>query len=119
MEGWDRQRRRRQPAGVGGPGDGVAELHLCPDCGSDLVHPLDWTPLDAFHWHVALRCPECEWRTEGTYEQSVLNRFDQVLDAGTDALRSDLRRLERMNMEAELRRFRVALGEDLVLPEDF
>jgi len=94
-------------------------MHRCPRCASDLVHPLDWTPLDSSHWHVSLRCPECEWRTEGTYEQSVLNRFDLVLDAGTDALFADLRRLERMNMEDELRRFSALLDRDLVLPEDF
>ncbi|MEZ5073217.1 MAG: hypothetical protein R2691_00050 [Solirubrobacterales bacterium] len=115
MEGSDRQQPDTRPAAarVGG------ELHVCPECGSGLVHPIDWTPLDADHWHVALRCPECEWRTEGTYEQRVLNRFDRVLDAGTDALLADLRRLERMNMEEELRRFSAVLSEDLVLPEDF
>lgn len=112
-------RRHQRSSGSDADGTVVVELHLCAECGSDLVHPLDWTPVDAGHWHVALRCPECESRTEGIYEQSALDRFDQVLDAGTDALQSDLRRLERMNMEAELRRFRAALGVDLVLPEDF
>ena len=55
----------------------------------------------------------------GLYEQSVLDRFDQVLDAGTDSLHADLRKLERTNMEAELQRFNVALDGDLILPEDF
>ena len=95
------------------------ELHVCPECSSSLVYPIEWDPMDAAHWRVVLRCPECEWGEVGLYEQSVLDRFDQVLEAGTDSLNSDLRKLERMNMEAELRRFNMALKDDLVLPEDF
>ena len=98
---------------------GDLELHICPECTSNLVYPLDWIPMDAVHWRVSLRCPECEWSAVGLYEQSVLDRFDQVLDAGTDSLQADLRKLERSNMEAELERFNVALGGDLILPEDF
>ena len=98
---------------------GGLELHRCPECSSGLVYPLDWMPIDPVHWRVALRCPECEWRSVGLYEQDVLDRFDQVLDAGTDSLYADLRKLERSNMEAELHRFNAALGGDLILPEDF
>ena len=47
------------------------------------------------------------------------SRFDDVLDAGTDALLEDLGRLQRANMEEELRRFNLALAGDLILPEDF
>ena len=119
MDGSERQHRERRPAGVDGTGDGVVDLHLCPDCGSGLVHPTDWMPTDDAHWRVSLRCPECEWHSVGLFEQHVLDRFDQILDAGTDTLYADLRRLERLNMEAELRRFNAALGEDLILPEDF
>ncbi len=119
MDGSERQHRERQPAGVGAGADGVVDLHICPECGSGLVHPLDWMPMDDAHWRVSLRCPECEWHSVGLFEQSVLDRFDQILDAGTDTLYADLRRLERVNMEAELRRFNEALGEDLILPEDF
>ena len=59
------------------------ELHICPECASDLVYPLDWAPVDAVHWRVALRCPECEWRSSASTSRRVLDRFDQVLDAGT------------------------------------
>ena len=104
---------------MGGGAEHVVELHVCPECDSRLVYPLDWMPLDDIHWRVSLRCPECEWHATGIFEQSVLNRFDQVLDAGTDALHAGLRRLERMNMEADLDRFRAAMSEDLILPEDF
>ena len=97
----------------------VEDLHVCPECGSGLVHPVDWTAADAVHWRVELRCPECEHRSVGLYEQSVVDRFDQILDAGADSLYADLRRLERTNMEAELKRFSTLLAADLVLPEDF
>ncbi len=119
MEGSERHRPERQPAGVGGGSNDVVDLHVCPECASGLVYPLDWMPMDSVHWRVSLRCPECEWRSVGLYEQAVLDRFDQILDAGTDSLYADLRKFERVNMEAELQRFNAALGDDLILPEDF
>ena len=59
-------------------------------------------------------------RGSALYEQSVLDRFDQVR-RGRDLLPArQLRQFERMNMEAELRRFNMALRDGLaVLPEDF
>jgi hypothetical protein len=109
-----------QSATVGdAPSSTDLDLHICPQCSSGLVYPTDWMPMDAVHWRVSLRCPECEWTDVGLYEQSVLDRFDRVLDAGTDSLYADLKKLERSNMEAELERFNVALGDNLILPEDF
>lgn len=98
---------------------GSADLESCPGCGSDLVHPVEWSPLDACHWRVELRCPECERREIGVYDQASLDRFDRILDAATDAMVANLRRLQRTNMESELARFNLALGSDLILPEDF
>ena len=98
---------------------GTADLHVCPDCGSDLVHPVEWAPVDMCSWRVELRCPECERRTVGVHRQPELDRFDEVLDAGTDAMVANLRRIQRSNMEQELQRFNLALGNDLILPEDF
>ena len=97
----------------------VVDLHVCPECESELVHPIEWAAVDMLNWRVELRCPECEWRSVGVYEQSTLDRFDQTLDAATDAMVADLRRLQRTNMESELARFNLALGRDLILPEDF
>jgi hypothetical protein len=117
-EAMDDRDRHRQPI-RDGDRTLVADLHVCPECGSGLVHPIDWATAGEGHWRVVLRCPECEWSSVGFYEQAVLDRFDQILDAGADSLRTDLRKLERMNMEEELRRFSALLGRDLVLPEDF
>lgn len=75
--------------------------------------------MDSGHWRVLLRCPECEWTEAGLYEQAALDRFDQILDAGTDSILDDLRRLQRSNMEEELRRFVGGLDTGLITPEDF
>ena len=106
-----------QPARDGRPA-GV-DIHVCPSCASHLVYPVEWSPVDACHWRVLLRCPECEWAEAGLYEQAALDLFDQILDAGTDSLLDDLRRLQRSNMEEELRRFSGGLDSGLITPEDF
>lgn len=95
------------------------DLHVCPECTSTMVYPTDWVPVDLAHWRVDLRCPECEWRQAGLYEQGVLDRFDTILDAGTDSLVHDLGRLQRANMEDEVERFSLALEQNLIVPEDF
>jgi predicted RNA-binding Zn-ribbon protein involved in translation (DUF1610 family) len=101
------QRRRR------------GDLHVCPECGSDLVYPTDWAPASDRHWHVALRCPECEWNGGGRYSQEVVDRLDEALDCGTEAVLDDLNILVRANMEDQIDRFVDALKGDLILPEDF
>jgi hypothetical protein len=96
-----------------------ADLHLCDECGSGLVHPVDWSEAGRHRWHIELRCPECEWRGAGVHHRDVLDRFDAELDAGTAALIDDLADLTAANMEQEAERFVAALRADLVLPEDF
>ena len=95
------------------------ELHLCGSCGSDLVYPVEWDEAGATHWEVTLRCPNCEWSGTGIFEQMVVEKFDEELDRGTEALVSDLRRLMTANMEEEIDRFVQALDVDGLLPEDF
>ena len=95
------------------------DLQICPACSSDLVYPLDWAPAANRHWSVALRCPECEWHGGGVYSQDVVDRFDEVLDDGTQALLDDLDLLTRANMEDHVARFVHALDADVILPEDF
>jgi hypothetical protein len=95
------------------------ELHICPSCDRDLVYPVDWEEASVTHWEVELRCPNCEWNEVGTYDQATVDRFDEQLDAGTEALVKDLRRLVQANMEAEAERFAAALDANAILPEDF
>ena len=95
------------------------ELHICPECDSDLVYPVAWEEADRSRWEVSLRCPNCEWDTTGVFEEDAIQRFDDTLDRGTEALVSDLRQLTRANMEDDVERFVTALRADAILPEDF
>jgi len=97
----------------------VEDLHVCPECDRDLVYPMDWEEASATHWEVELRCPNCEWSEVGKFDQATVDRFDEQLDNGTEALVKDLRRLVLANMEAEAERFAAALAADAILPEDF
>ncbi len=95
------------------------DLHICPACSSDLVYPANWAPASGRSWTVELRCPECEWTGGGTYSQRVVDRFDEVLDLGTESILEDLELLARANMAEHVEAFTAALWDDHVLPEDF
>ena len=95
------------------------DLHVCPACDSELVYPTDWAPASNRDWHVALRCPECEWNGGGCYSQAVVDRFDEALERGTESVLEDLAMLVRANMEDHIERFVNALNADQILPEDF
>ena len=99
--------------------DTVHDLHVCGSCRSDLVYPTEWDEAGSSHWEVALRCPNCEWCGTGVFQQELVERFDEELDRGTEALVRDLKRLMHANMEEEIDRFVEALNHDLILPEDF
>jgi hypothetical protein len=95
------------------------DLHICPDCDKKLVYPVEWEEASPTHWEVQLRCPNCEWLTVGLYDQETVDRFDEELDGGTEALVRDLKRLTRANMEEEVERFTSALSSDAIWPMDF
>jgi hypothetical protein len=97
----------------------VQDLHMCGSCSSDLVYPTEWDESGPSHWEVTLRCPNCEWNGTGVFHQEIVERFDEQLDHGTEALVRDLKRLMHANMEDEIERFVEALEQDLILPEDF
>jgi hypothetical protein len=94
-------------------------LHVCPGCASPSVFPLAWQEAGREHWEMTLRCPNCEWHGNGVFEQELVERLEEELDAGTEALVRDLKRLTHANMEQELDRFAAALGGDRILPMDF
>ena len=95
------------------------DLHRCPECERGLVYPVEWEEASPTHWEVQLRCPNCEWLTVGLYDQETVDRFDEELDLGTEALVRDLKRLTRANMEEEVERFSSALASDAIWPMDF
>ena len=101
------------------PVDGERELHLCINCSSQLVYPVQWEEASQKSWHVTLRCPECEWTEAGVFTQDQCDRFDDELEAGTDALSRDYKRLVTANMSEEIDRFSAALHADAILPVDF
>ena len=94
-------------------------LHVCPECESDLVYPTTWEEADENHWSVSLRCPNCEHFEQGVYSQNECDRFDDHLEAGTDALTRDFKRLMAANMAEEIDRFVAALDADAIQPMDF
>ena len=94
-------------------------MHVCPSCSSNLVQPVQWFEQGGSSWRVELRCPECEWWGMGSFDQTEVDRFDEELDGGAQALIEDLRGLTRANMEQEIDSFAEALAAGLVLPEDF
>jgi hypothetical protein len=99
--------------------DRPAELHVCPECASELVLPVTWEEAGTTHWDVTLRCPDCEWIGGGVFDVASIERFDEELDRGTETLVRDLQRLMRANMEDEIERWVAALAAGAILPEDF
>jgi Zn finger protein HypA/HybF involved in hydrogenase expression len=95
------------------------DLHVCPDCESDLVYPITWEEADERHWSVSMRCPNCEHSEQGVFSQDECDRFDDHLEAGTDALTRDFKRLMAANMAEEIDRFVAALDADAIHPMDF
>jgi hypothetical protein len=94
-------------------------LHICFHCAGELVYPLDWSEEGPRHWRVVLRCPECESRREGVFDQASVERLDDELDRGSSALLGDLRRMTHANMSEEIDFFVRALDADLITPGDF
>ena len=95
------------------------DLHLCVECDSELVYPVQWEEAGAENWSVLLHCPNCDVHREGVFTQENVELFDEELDRGADALARDYKRLMRANMADEIERFVGALDAGAILPEDF
>lgn len=96
------------------------QLHLCPECGSDLVQPTFWEQAgDRAHWRVWRRCPECEWFSQGVHGEDEIDAFDEQLDRGAHELSEELRALEHANMADMADAFITALDTDLIGADDF
>ncbi|HEX3318389.1 MAG TPA: hypothetical protein VHR88_10245 [Solirubrobacteraceae bacterium] len=95
------------------------QLHLCPGCGSSLVHPVDWEEVASDAWRLELRCPNCEWTGEAVYERRVVEELDEELERGMETIVRDLRHMTQANMQEQVERFVTALDHDLIVPFDF
>jgi hypothetical protein len=94
-------------------------LHVCPECDSELVQPVDWAEAPQGLWELVLQCPNCFRLDEGVFDQDQIDALEERLDDGLTEMLSDLRRLTQANMSEEIERFAAALNADLILPEDF
>jgi hypothetical protein len=101
------------------PAEPHQALHLCMECSSDLVYPVEWEESGTENWSVLLHCPNCDIYREGIFSQDTVEVFDEELDRGADALARDYKRLMRANMAEEIDRFAGALDSGAILPEDF
>jgi hypothetical protein len=95
------------------------DLHVCVECDSELVYPVQWEEAGPENWSVLLHCPNCDVFREGIFTQDNVELFDEELDRGADALARDYKRLMRANMADEIERFVGALDAGAILPEDF
>ena len=95
------------------------DLHVCVECDSGLVYPVQWEEAGPENWSVLLHCPNCDVFREGVFTQENVELFDEELDRGADALARDYKRLMRANMADEIDRFVGALDAGAILPDDF
>lgn len=107
------------PDGAGGDVARGVELHVCPACDSDLVYPVAWEERAGDRWRIERRCPNCEWRHVGEFDQEDVEEFDDVLNEGTESLLTGLRNFARANMAADVERMIRAIEDDHILPMDF
>ena len=101
------------------PAEDHQDLHLCVECSSELVYPVQWEEAGPENWSVLLHCPNCDVYREGVFSQDNVEEYDEELDRGADALARDYKRLMRANMADEIERFVGALEAGAILPEDF
>jgi hypothetical protein len=101
------------------PAERHQDLHVCVECDSELVYPVQWEEAGPENWSVLLHCPNCDVFREGIFTQENVELFDEELDRGADVLARDYKRLMRANMAEEIDRFVGALDAGAILPEDF
>jgi hypothetical protein len=101
------------------PAEPHQDLHVCLECTTGLVYPVEWEESGEDNWSVLLHCPNCDLYREGIFTQHNVEMFDEELDRGADALARDYKRLMRANMSEEIDRFIGALDSGAILPEDF
>jgi hypothetical protein len=95
-------------------------LHVCPQCGSNLVQPTRWEQAEPRgHWRLWRRCPECEWRCDAVHGEKEIDAFDEALDDGAEELATELQELEREGMREIVEVFSAALAADLITADDF
>ena len=60
------------------PAEPHQDLHVCMECSSELVYPVEWEESGTENWSVLLHCPNCELYREGIFSQHTVD--DHVRD---------------------------------------
>ena len=103
--------RRTPPPGSG--------LHQCQFCHDDFVVPVWWEEVDDLHWHMLLRCAQCETYRDVTVGTDVAAAYERDLERGRAEITASLKRSDRARMLAELPVLIAALERDLIDAGDF
>ena len=103
--------RRTPPPGSG--------LHQCRICHDDYVVPVWWEEVDDEHWHMLLRCAQCETYRDVVIGNDVAKAYEQDLERGRAEIGASLKRSDRARMLAELPVLIAALERDLIDAADF
>jgi hypothetical protein len=94
-------------------------LHVCTECGADMVNPAHFEPLDEHRWTMLLRCGACGTTVQRVVSNEAAESYDRALDSGYGVIARALERLERDGMQEWAGTFVTALGRDLIDAEDF
>jgi hypothetical protein len=97
----------------------MADLSVCPSCGSELVQPLRWEELDDGRLELDLRCPECFAWMRGRFDAEDVEALDRTLRAARETLNAVHDRLVTESMEAMAECLEGALARDLLSADDF
>jgi len=103
---------RRQPV----PGSG---LQQCCLCRADCVVPVAWDEVDDDHWHMLLRCAECETYRDVVVNDEVAKRYEADLQRGMAEIAEALERSDRARMKHDVITLITALERDLIDAADF
>lgn len=95
------------------------ELIRCACCASDFVSPVDAVERGETEWWIRLRCGKCGETREVVVSQDTADRYDRALDRTSQPIVSNLRRIERERMAADVEAFATALRLDLFDAADF
>jgi len=111
--------RNARPNPAHAPSPQPAGLEVCPACGGDFVHPVEWSAIEDHSWWMLLRCGQCEEMREVTVSNAEAERFDAALDEGADPIARAARKLDLERMARTVESLIVALQRDLIGPADF
>jgi hypothetical protein len=96
-----------------------ATLSHCSTCGTDFVHPVEWSPNDGGTWWMLLRCGACGMSREENVPDADAERYDRELDDAEHRMRTAAERLSKEQLEDQADSFVTALELDLIGAEDF